>query len=81
MRSRRRWGAGCTFHIGCGGCFKCGTKGGLELDAIGGIYCVNHMKQRIVAAGGAVRASDSVALQSTEALFLRPGLTLKLAYV
>ena len=76
LQAQPRWsGTSLTFHVACGGCFKCGSKGALEVDAIGGVYCDNHYKQRVQAAGGPVRASDAAALQSTEALFVRPGLT------
>ena len=74
LQANARW-SGATFHMGCGGCFKCGTKSSLELDAIGGLWCANHMKQRIAAAGGPVRASDAAALLSTEKLFVRPAVT------
>ena len=70
MAAFPRWNYA-VLHTSCGGCFKCGSKNSLEVDAIGGIYCVTHMKQRIAAAGGAVRASDAGALQATEALFMR----------
>ena len=63
-----------TFHTGCGGCFKCAAKGALEVDLIGGIYCDTHYKQRVQAAGGPVRASDALALQKSEAMFVRPAL-------
>jgi len=71
MDAHPRWPKDAVLHVGCGGCFKCGAKSSLELDAIGGIYCVSHMKQRIAAAGGPVRASDKAALQATEVHFVR----------
>ncbi len=48
-----------------------GSKSGLELDKVGGIYCPSHMKQRINAAGGPNRASDRAALLASEPLFVR----------
>ena len=39
------------------------------MDAIGGIYCAAHMKQRMASAGGSMASKD--ALQSTEANFMR----------
>ena len=65
-----RW-AGVVFHAQCGGCFKCGSKLSLEVDAIGGIYCAAHMKQRIAAAGGPIKASDPASLLNTEKYFMR----------
>jgi hypothetical protein len=72
MAAHPRWGGDAVLHLSCGGCFKCGGKSGLELDGIGGIYCAAHMKQRIAAAGGAMRAHEDLgALERTEPMFLR----------
>jgi hypothetical protein len=73
MAAHPRWPSAdgtLAVHTRCGGCLKCQSKTNLRLDAIGGVFCEAHMRQRVLAAGGPSKANDRDALRTSEAGFV-----------